>query len=105
MLRGLDQATAVQLCSRTYEDKGIGGNRKLSIQKKDEMLHSPDEADALACALELLRRKGIYPKVTGEAKVETIGKLKAEIESYDFDASTEAYSDPLLDLSPEYDTF
>lgn len=97
MIRGLDQITAVQLCSRTYEDKGVGGNRKLSIQKKDEMLHSPDEADALTCALELLRRKGVYPKVTGTAKEKTNISLEKAIEEYDFDASPQAYSDPLLE--------
>lgn len=97
MIRGLDQATAVQLVSRTYEDKGIGGNRKLSIQKKDEMLHSPDEADALACGLELCRRKGVYPKISGTAKTKSSVSLEKEIEDFDFDASELSYSDPLLE--------
>lgn len=101
MIRGLDLKTSVQLCSRTYEDKGVGGNRKLSIQKKDEMLHSPDEADALACALELLKRKGVHPSVPGAAKTETqVSMAKAEQE-YDFDASPNAYSDPLLDMGED----
>jgi hypothetical protein len=105
MIRGLDLKTSVQLCSRTYEDKGVGGNRKLSIQKKDEMLHSPDEADALACGLELLRRKGVYPSITGAAKQETTVSLKKAMEDWDFDSSPDAYSDPLLDAMEETFSF
>ncbi len=105
MVRGLDLKTSVQLCSRTYEDKGVGGNRKLSIQKKEEMLHSPDEADAFAMGLELFRRKGIYPSITGVAKQETSVSLKKEVDSWDFDASPDAYSDPLLDDMAETFTF
>lgn len=97
LIRGLDQKTAVQLCARTYEDKGTGGGRKLSIQKKDEMLHSPDEADALACAIELFTRKGIVPKVSTTVTESASTNLQKEIEQYDFDASLQAYSDPLLD--------
>ncbi|HSW91031.1 MAG TPA: hypothetical protein VLG09_00085 [Candidatus Saccharimonadales bacterium] len=97
MVRGLDLKTSVQLCSRTYEDKGIGGNRKLSIQKKEEMLHSPDEADAFALGLELARRKGIYAKITGVAKMESAVSLEKAVIEYDFDNSDKAYSDPLLD--------
>ncbi len=105
MVRGLDLKTSVQLCSRTYEDKGIGGNRKLSIQKKEEMLHSPDEADAFALGLELARRKGIYAKITGVAKTESAVSLEKAVVEYDFDASDKAYSDPLLDDLAETFTF
>ncbi len=105
MVRGLDLKTSVQLCSRTYEDKGVGGNRKLVIQKKEEMLHSPDEADAFVLGLELLRRKGIYPKVTGAAKTETVESVKKAVEDYDWDASPQAYSDPLLDAMEETFSF
>jgi len=105
MIRGLDQKTAVQLCSRTYEDKGVGGSRKLSIQKKDEMLHSPDEADALACAIELFTRKGVVPKITTTVTQESSKKLDQVLEELDFDASPQAYSDPLLDYANETFTF
>lgn len=98
MLRGLDQKSAVQLCSRTYEDKGTGGSRKLAIQKKDEMLHSPDEADALACYIELCRRKGVLATISTPLKTEATKKLESVIEELDFDASKDCYSDPLLDL-------
>jgi hypothetical protein len=97
MIRGLDQSTAIQLCSRTYEDKGTGGGRKLCIQKKDEMLHSPDEADALACAIELFTRKGIFPKITTPVTQAASKKLSEVIEELDFDASPSIYTDPLLD--------
>lgn len=105
MLRGLDQKSAVQLCSRTYEDKGTGGGRKLSLQKKDEMLHSPDEADALACYIELCRRKGVLATITTPLKVEASKKLESVIEEMDFDASKDCYSDPLLDFAKESFTF
>ena len=99
MIRGLDQKTGVQLCARTYEDKGTGGGRKLCIQKKDEMLHSPDEADALACYIELLSRKGIAAKITTAITEASSKKLVETLEELDFDASPEAYSDPLLDFA------
>jgi len=98
MLRGLDQPSAVQLCSRTYEDKGIGGNRKLSIQKKEEMLHSPDEADALACGIELMRRKGINASIKTEVKTKATETFQKTAEEYDWDASELAYADELLDV-------
>jgi hypothetical protein len=101
MIRGLDRTTANQLCSRTYEDKGSGGSRKDSIQKKDEMLHSPNESDALAFYIHLLREKGIYPKTTGVAKIQHSTDMQKAVEQWDFEESPQAYSDPLLDLMPE----
>ena len=98
LIRNLDKKTATQLCSRTYEDKGIGTNkRKISIQKKEEMLHSPNDADALACGIEGLVLKGIIPTVSTEVKVQSSVDLEKHIESMDFDASEQAYSNPLLD--------
>lgn len=97
MVRGLDRATANQLCARTYEDKGSGGGRKDSIQKKEEMLHSPNEADALAFYVNLLREKGIYPKISGSAKIESSKSLEKVVESWDWDESPQAYQDELMD--------
>ena len=105
MLRGLDRTTANQLCSRTYEDKGSGGGRKDSIQKKDEMLHSPNEADSLAFYIHLLREKGIYPKTTGVAKVAQTIDMEKAVSDWDFEQSEQAYTDPILDLFPESSTF
>lgn len=96
MIRGLDHPTAVQLCSRTYEDKGTGGGRKLSLQKKDEMLHSPDEADALACGVELFRRKGINVSISTQVKEKAGENLEKAVEEWDFDSSPNAYEDELL---------
>jgi hypothetical protein len=98
LIRNLDLPTAMQLCARTYEDKGVGGGRKLSIQKKEDMLHSPDEADALACGIELFTRKGIIPKVQTQVKQRIEEEVEKDLESYDFDASEQAYTDPLLDV-------
>ena len=99
LLRNLDQPTAVQLCSRTYEDKGVGGNRKLCIQKKDEMLHSPDEADALACGIELMRRKGINSTIKTAVKEKSSETFLKTVEDYDWDSSEQGYSDPLDDAA------
>jgi hypothetical protein len=105
LIRGLDRPTSVQLCSRTYEDKGIGGNRKLAIQKKEEMLHSPDEADAFACAIELFRRKGVNTTIKTDVKKKIGESFEKEVEKWDFDSSTETYSDPLLDRFEETYSF
>jgi hypothetical protein len=99
MIRGLDRTTANQLCSRTYEDRGSGGSRKDSIQKKDEMLHSPNEADALAFYLFLLREKGIYPMITGPATVVQGTSMEKAVAAWDFDAQPDAYSDYLVDVT------
>lgn len=99
MIRGLDRATANQLCARTYEDKGTGGGRKDSIQKKDEMLHSPNEADALAFYIHLLREKGIYPKIETVVKTQTAKSFEKSVEGWDFDASENVYQDYLLDVN------
>lgn len=98
MIRGLDRTTANQLCSRTYEDKGSGGSRKDSIQKKDEMLHSPNEADALAFYIDMLRLKGFQPKIETPVTVQASTDLQTAVESWDFDSSDESYSDYLVDV-------
>ena len=105
MIRGLDRTTANQLCSRTYEDKGSGGGRKDSIQKKDEMLHSPNEADSLAFYIHLLREKGIYPKIETPVKAKEVQSVEKAVESWAFEEREDAYSDPLLDLMPESSNF
>lgn len=98
MIRGLDRTTANQLCSRTYEDKGSGGSRKDSIQKKDEMLHSPNEADALAFYIDMLRLKGFQPKIETPVTVQASTDLQTAVESWDFDSSDQSYSDYLVDV-------
>lgn len=99
LIRNLDSTTATQLCSRTYEDKGVGGSRKLSVAKKEEMLHSPDEMDAFACAVELFVRKGIIPNIETPVKQQSSKQLDKQIEEMDFDSSEQAYSNPLLDFA------
>lgn len=101
MVRGLDRTTANQLCARTYEDKGSGGSRKDSLQKKDEMLHSPNEADSFSFYIHLLREKGIYPKVEGVATVKSSENMEKSLESWDFDSAPNVYSDYLLDVVSE----
>ena len=99
MLRGLDNVTARQLCSRKHYVKGTGTGKRISIEKKEEMLKSPDEADALAFALKLCRDKGVYPQITTKLKVETRKEFDKHLEEMDVDSWTDNYSDPLLDTA------
>gem|GEM_PF-6786942 len=103
MLKNLDNLTARQLCSRKYIVKSAGLGKRISIEKKEEMLKSPNDADALAFALDLCRSKGIHPVVQSEIKTETRQETQKAIEQYDFDSSEQAYSDPLLDMVEQFD--
>jgi hypothetical protein len=68
MVRGLDNKTASQFCSRTFEIVA----RKTKIEKKEEMkergLSSPDDADCSVTGTDLLTRRGILPVIEGVAK-------------------------------------
>lgn len=97
LIRGLDSTTATQLVSRTYEDIGGQSRRKLSLQKKEDMLHSPNESDALAFAIELFIQKGVIPTPAGPAVTQNTTDFNKATEELDFDSSELAYSDPLLD--------
>lgn len=99
LIRGLDLTTATQLCSRTYEEKAPP-KAKRSIQKKDEMLSSPNEADALAFYIHNLRLKGINATVSTPVKEEARESFSKAQEELDFDSSELSYSDPLLDVFP-----
>jgi hypothetical protein len=101
MLRGLDHITARQLCSRKIEVKGTGQGKRLSIEKKEDMLASPDEADALAFALQHCRDKDIFPTVQSPLKAQAQTEFEKKTDDYNFDASQDAYSDPLLDSALE----
>lgn len=69
ILRALDLDTARQLTQRRFEVK----NRKFSVEKKEDMkgrgIPSPNDADALACYIHLLRSKGIYAAPSGPATI------------------------------------
>lgn len=82
MIRGLDETTALQLCQRKWDYKA----KKKAVQKKDELPTSPNEADALACAVELLRRKGVHAVVSSPAKTESSTALEMELAAQDFDS-------------------
>lgn len=91
-LRGLDDETAIELCSRFFEIRGSGSARRVRLETKDDMklrgLDSPDLADALAVYVELVRRKGIMATVPGSA-LPPVG-TKSELEKFalacDFDS-------------------
>jgi hypothetical protein len=101
MLKGLDNLTCRQLCSRKILVKGTGQGKRQAIEKKEEMLKSPNDADALAFALDLVRGKGIFPSVQSSTQVQSQNAPANREESFDFDSSKEAYSDPLLDSALE----
>lgn len=89
LIRGMDDTTAIQLCQRKWDYKG----KKKSIQKKDELPGSPNEADSLACAVELLRRKGVHASVKTEVKRQSNDALDREVREQDFDASPDCYTE------------
>lgn len=82
LIRGMDELTGLQLCQRKWDYKG----KKKSIQKKDELPKSPNEADSLACGVELFRRKGVNASVKTKAKSESVNALQKEAEEQDFDS-------------------
>lgn len=83
IIRGMDTITAIQLCQRKWDYKG----KKKCVQKKEELPSSPNEADSLACGIELLRRKGIYAVVMTEVKEEANDALEREVMEQDFDGA------------------
>lgn len=86
ILRGLDSITALQLTQRKWEYK----NRKKSLQKKDELPGSPNEADTLGFYIELLRRKGIVFSVQTPVKQVASAALEKEEAEQDFDGFEES---------------
>ena len=71
-------------------------NKKKVIQKKDELPSSPNEADALAFAIELLRRKGFHASVQTPQKHQAAAALHQEAIEQDFD-SGDTYSTSMED--------
>lgn len=82
IIRGMDEKTAIQLCQRKWEFKG----KKKSIQKKEEMPKSPNEADALGFAVELLRRKGIVASVQTAVKTQSNQDFQKALAEADIDS-------------------
>jgi hypothetical protein len=81
-LRGLDDDTAIELCSRFFEVRGSGASQRISIETKEKMkergLDSPDKGDSLAVYVELCRRKGIAATIPGAATPKTGEKSPLE---------------------------
>lgn len=88
MVRGMDNQTARELCSRKFEIKGTGSGKRTSIEKKEDMkgrgIASPNHGDCMALYCELLRRKGIGAAQQGQT-VSTNDEAQAEADSYDFE--------------------
>lgn len=66
-VRGLDYETAIQLCSREYDDrKKLVNLESKADYKKRTGRPSPDEADAFALCIEAARIRGAVAKAVGE---------------------------------------
>ena len=93
MIRGLDSETAAQFCSRHFEIV----NRKTRIETKGDMksrgLSSPDKADATACAIQLLRNKGIHASIHTIIKTQQSKETERWMEEMDIDASPLLYTE------------
>jgi hypothetical protein len=98
LIRGMDDATALQLTQRKWDYKG----KKKSLQKKEELPESPNEADSLACGVELLRRKGINASIKTPAKEAAQDNLRQEEQEQDFDADPDNYTVQDLEVGAEY---
>lgn len=61
-LRGLDQPTCSQFCSRLYEIKGKKIRLETKSECKERIGRSPDDADCVAVMVEVARRLGLSPK-------------------------------------------
>lgn len=96
-LRGLGPDAVKEFCSRTYEFK----SRRYSIEPKREMKkrlgYSPDHADAVAIACEVVRRNGLKPAGSGgstsnsgnERAWEEVSRDIASITQGDYSAANE----------------
>lgn len=97
MIRGLDNETAAEFCSRLFEIR----NRKTRLETKGEMkargLSSPDRADATVCAIELLRRKGINASIKTPVKQENSRKMEDYLRKSDIDADESQLYQPMED--------
>jgi len=93
LLRGLDLDTCRQLTQRRFEVK----NRKFSVEKKDEMkargIPSPNDADALACYVRLLRDKGINGNPSGPATDAAQADWEKTADEWDIEGAQAAYAD------------
>lgn len=101
MMRGLDNKTIAQFCSRHFEIR----NRKYRLETKGEMkdrgLPSPDEADCTAVGVDFLRRiKGISASIRTPIKDQADDQLEREIVEQDFDSGQTYVED--LEVEEEY---
>lgn len=95
MIRGLDEATAIEFCQRRFIIKA----KKTSLEKKEEMkargLPSPDLSDALVVGINMLREKGINASISTPVKQESNKRLEQFIREQDLDARSDTYSSDL----------
>jgi len=92
MLRGLDLDSCRELTQRRFELKG----RRLSVEKKEDMkgrgVPSPNHADAIALAIELLRRKGVNATTSTPALIVTNEAWDRAEKEWDIEARDDCYA-------------
>lgn len=86
MVRGLDNKTAAQFCSRHFEIRA----RKYRVETKEDMktrgLDSPDESDCCVTGIQLLRERGINAEIVTQVKLQSLEFLQREEMAQDFDS-------------------
>jgi hypothetical protein len=97
MIRGMDtQYTALQLCARKVEPKGKLQSLEKKRDMKDRGQPSPNDSDALAFYIDMLRTKGINASVQTQVKKDYRKELAQDFNSYE-PAEDEMYPDPVYD--------
>lgn len=103
MIRGLDVATAIELCQRRFEVKA----KKTCIEKKEDMkargAPSPDLADALVTGIHLLRQKGINAQVQTDIKQGAGRDMDEFLRKNDLDGRSDCYSEDTPEGDGTYD--
>jgi hypothetical protein len=91
MIRGLDNKTAMQFCSRHFELRNRLYRLETKQAMKDRGLDSPDESDCTVVGIDLLRTKGINAAVMTPVKEEAVDSFQREVIEQDFDSRDDLY--------------
>ena len=86
MLKGLDAKSVKEFCSREYSMLGKKIRIETKVEMKAKVGYSPDEADAIAVLVDMVRSRGVTPRTKKRAKVEREdlvkrGREDSEVES------------------------
>lgn len=91
MIRGLDNKTAAQFCSRHFEIRARKYRLETKQEMKDRGLDSPDESDCTVTGIELLRRRGINASVMTPIKEGASVAMQTFVCDQDLDSRDDLY--------------